>query len=274
MDGLTIVVIGASGDLAKKKTFPSIFALFSQGLLPNDTTIWGYARSDLTHLSLRQTLQQHILRLHPNLNNHEQRKLDQFLSKCFYQKGKSYDDESAWKSLSKCLQPIDNTQQNHSLITTTSKLSLRPQNRLFYLAIPPNLFSMTALSIKTYMIPNNGWSRLVLEKPFGRDIQSCQILLDTLRPHFAEDEIYRIDHYLGKDMVQNIILWRFGNTLLEPTWNRNFIQSVHITFQEPFGTEGRGGYFDSYGIIRDVIQNHLLQILTLIAMENPVSDLS
>jgi glucose-6-phosphate 1-dehydrogenase len=273
MDGLTIIVIGASGDLAKKKTYPSLFALYSLGLLPHDITIWGYARSDLTHNSLRQTLQKYILQ---NSKVHDQKKLDLFLSRCFYQKGKSYNDEVSWRSLSQLIQDVEGTPQQiqfrgASSSMVSSSLS-RQQNRLFYMAIPPNLFAMTAFSIQRYMIPNNGWSRLVIEKPFGRDVQSCQILLDTLATHFAEDNIYRIDHYLGKDMAQNILLWRFGNTLFEPTWNRNWIQSVHITFQEPFGTEGRGGYFDSYGIIRDVMQNHLLQILTLIAMENPFSE--
>ncbi|KAI2511017.1 Glucose-6-phosphate 1-dehydrogenase [Fragilaria crotonensis] len=140
------------------------------------------------------------------------------------------------------------------------------------MAIPPNVFAETGLAIKrtAMQLPNKGWSRLVIEKPFGRDLESCRMLMATLGSHFQEDQLYRIDHYLGKEIVQNIIPWRFGNSIFEPMWNRNYIRSVHITFKEPFGTEGRGGYFDNYGIIRDILQNHLLQVLVLLAMDAPV----
>eukprot|EP00586_Coscinodiscus_wailesii_P014537 CAMPEP_0172521838 /NCGR_PEP_ID=MMETSP1066-20121228/292806_1 /TAXON_ID=671091 /ORGANISM="Coscinodiscus wailesii, Strain CCMP2513" /LENGTH=363 /DNA_ID=CAMNT_0013304799 /DNA_START=1721 /DNA_END=2812 /DNA_ORIENTATION=+ len=117
---------------------------------------------------------------------------------------------------------------------------------------------------------DHGWTRIIIEKPFGRDLESCLELSSLLSKHFDEHHLYRIDHYLGKEMVQNLLMFRFGNSWLEWLWNRNAVQCVLIEFKEPFGTEGRGGYFDQYGIIRDVIQNHLLQILTLLAMEPPV----
>ena len=116
-----------------------------------------------------------------------------------------------------------------------------------------------------------GWTRIIIEKPFGRDAASSQLLSDHLAGLFKEEQIYRIDHYLGKEMVQNLMTLRFGNRIFSPTWNRENVASVQISFKEPFGTEGRGGYFDEFGIIRDVMQNHLLQILSLVAMEKPVS---
>ena len=116
-----------------------------------------------------------------------------------------------------------------------------------------------------------GWNRVIIEKPFGRDFDSSAALSDHLAALFREDEIYRIDHYLGKEMVQNLMILRFGNRIFSPVWNRDNVASIQISFKEPFGTQGRGGYFDQFGIIRDIMQNHLLQILSLVAMEKPVS---
>ena len=148
-------------------------------------------------------------------------------------------------------------------------------NRLFYFAIPPSVFVPIGKSIKEAVIDKldpseSGWSRLIVEKPFGKDSESFQELSDAMSSLYSEKYIYRIDHYLGKEMVQNLVILRFSNAIFEPLWNRNHIKSVVITFKEPFGTKGRGGYFDSYGIIRDVIQNHLLQVMSLVAMEPPI----
>jgi glucose-6-phosphate 1-dehydrogenase len=149
-------------------------------------------------------------------------------------------------------------------------------NRLFYFAIPPSVFVPIGKSIKEAVISKSnpaaqGWSRLIIEKPFGKDSESFQELSSAMSALYTEDYIYRIDHYLGKEMTQNLVILRFSNVIFEPLWNRNHISSVTITFKEDFGTKGRGGYFDGYGIIRDVIQNHLLQILSLVAMEPPVA---
>jgi glucose-6-phosphate 1-dehydrogenase len=119
--------------------------------------------------------------------------------------------------------------------------------------------------------PSIGWTRLIVEKPFGRDLQSFETLNRTLSQYFTEDHIYRIDHYLGKELVQNLTVMRFSNIWMEKIWNSECIQSIILTFKEPFGTEGRGGYFDSYGIIRDILQNHLLQVLALLCMETPTA---
>ena len=144
-------------------------------------------------------------------------------------------------------------------------------NRVFYMALPPSVFSSVSDHLKKICYPKNGIARIIVEKPFGKDLQSSRDLQRALEPNWKEEEIFRIDHYLGKEMVKNLLILRFGNEFFGATWNRHHIDNVQITFKEPFGTEGRGGYFDEFGIIRDVMQNHLLQILTLIAMERPIS---
>jgi glucose-6-phosphate 1-dehydrogenase len=208
----------------------------------------------MTHQELRQQIQPYLDKeAHAAV-------IEAFLARCYYKKGKSYGDEIAWKELT------DLVEEHEAGFPEKPK-----HNRLFYMATPPNVFAETGTAIKKVAMQQegDGWSRLVIEKPFGRDLESCQELLQTLAKHFDEHHLYRIDHYLGKEVVQNILIWRFGNTLFEWFWNRNAIQSVHIVFKEDFGTEGRGGYFDSFGIIRDILQNHLLQVLVLLAMEPP-----
>jgi glucose-6-phosphate 1-dehydrogenase len=147
----------------------------------------------------------------------------------------------------------------------------KTNNRLFYLALPPSVFKPVTSMIKQACMSMTGWSRVIVEKPFGKDSSSSADLSSHLSGLFREDQLYRIDHYLGKEMVQNLMTLRFGNRIFSPTWNRDNIASVQITFKEPFGTQGRGGYFDEFGIIRDIMQNHLLQILCLTAMEKPPS---
>ena len=151
-------------------------------------------------------------------------------------------------------------------LSTTGKA-----NRLFYFAIPPSVFVASAASVSGGGLSTRGWNRVVVEKPFGRDSATSAQLHHELSKYFTEDQIYRIDHYLGKEMVQNLMVLRFANTVFEPLWDNHSISTVQITFKEPFGTEGRGGYFDEFGIIRDVMQNHLLQVMSLVAMETPVS---
>jgi hypothetical protein len=153
----------------------------------------------------------------------------------------------------------------------SAALRARSRNRLFYLAIPPSLFGQVAKNIRAHLFSGDGaWNRLVVEKPFGRDLETF-LDLDAQMRIFNESELFRIDHYLGKEMVQNLIVLRFANAFMNPLWNRHHIASITITFKEPIDVEGRGGYFDEFGIIRDVMQNHLLQIFALVAMEPPVS---
>ncbi|MCO5552538.1 hypothetical protein L7F22_006050 [Adiantum nelumboides] len=143
--------------------------------------------------------------------------------------------------------------------------------RIFYLALPPSIYLQVSRNIKEHCMNVCGWNRIVIEKPFGKDLASSNQLNGQLGKLFAEEEIYRIDHYLGKEAVQNLLVLRFANHIFQPLWNRDHIDNVQIVFKEDFGTEGRGGYFDEYGIVRDIIQNHLIQVLCLMAMEKPAS---
>lgn len=242
---LIVVVLGASGDLAKKKTYPSLFELFQHSLLPPNTVIWGYARSPKSNPEFREHLKHHL----------KGPGLDQFLDLCFYCNGNSYGDIEAYGRML------------HEISTSFPGTAMA--NTLYYFAIPPNVFADTVKALQN--IPGavkEGKSRLVIEKPFGRDTKSCQELLD----HFSaipETMQYRLDHYLAKPMVESLATLRQANPWLEALWSYQHVQSVHIRFKEPFGTQGRGGYFDQFNIIRDVLQNHLLQVLLLVAMELP-----
>ncbi|GAB5034319.1 glucose-6-phosphate dehydrogenase [Nannochloropsis oceanica] len=251
-DNLSIVVVGASGDLAKKKTFPSLFDLYSHGYIPEHVVILGYARSHKSDEELRAQLKPFLVK-HGDAD-----KVDNFLEKIVYRSGE-YNDKNAFASLHGELLEFEASQ---GISNTT--------NRLFYFAIPPNVFLDTARSIHGTAVSPSGWTRIVVEKPFGHDYDSCERLSEGLGELFTEDHLYRIDHYLGKEMVQNLICLRFANEFLEPLWNRDHVQCVLITFKEDFGTQGRGGYFDKSGIIRDILQNHLTQVLSLVAMEPPV----
>jgi len=182
-------------------------------------------------------------------------KKSEFLSKLFYHSG-GYDNHQSFVELDQLLKKHEENEDGH---------------RMFYMAIPPSVFVAVAKSIKSASMSSNGWNRIVIEKPFGRDLETSTQLSSQLAQIFEEDQMYRIDHYLGKEMVQNLMTLRFANLVFEPIWNRNYISSIQISFKEDIGTEGRGGYFDEFGIIRDVMQNHLLQIMALVAMEGPVS---
>ena len=258
---LTIVVIGASGDLAKKKTYPSLLNLFDDNLMPKTVQIYGYARSPLTDDELRHRLRPYLLK-----TDHSPEVVERFLQICFYFSGSSYGDVAAFEKMNLGIEAFE---ANH-----IHPVKPFQYNRLFYFAIPPSAFAETAIAIKNTSMqkdPKRGWTRLIVEKPFGRDLDSFEQLNQTLSEHFTEDHLYRIDHYLGKELVQNLTVMRFSNIWLEKIWNAECIQSVILTFKEPFGTEGRGGYFDQYGIVRDILQNHLLQVLALLAMETPVA---
>lgn len=250
-----ITVFGASGDLAKKKTFPALFGLFREGYLDATTKIFGYARSKLTLAELRE-------RIEPNLKKRngdaDLPKIDKFFSMITYVSG-PYDTDEGYKDLNSQMEAFEKEKK------------ITVPHRLFYFALPPSVFLSVASQIKKLVYAENGITRVIVEKPFGHDLTSARELQNNLAPLFKESEIYRIDHYLGKEMVKNLLVLRFGNTFLNNCWNKDSIQSIQITFKEPFGTEGRGGYFDKIGIIRDVMQNHLLQVLTLLTMERPTS---
>lgn len=248
----TIVVLGASGDLAKKKTFPALFGLYRNNFLPHNVKIVGYARSKLSHKDFIERVRSKIKTPTDDL----QKQLDEFCSLCTYVAGQ-YDDDESFVKLREHMEKLE---ERHGA-----------DNRVFYMALPPSVFITVSQHLKRNCYPKKGVARIIVEKPFGKDLSSSRQLQKALAPDWVEDEIFRIDHYLGKEMVKNILILRFGNEFFGATWNRNHIDNVQISFKEPFGTEGRGGYFDEFGIIRDVMQNHLLQVLTLLTMERPIS---
>eukprot|EP00300_Choanocystis_sp_HF-7_P030197 c38967_g1_i1.p1 GENE.c38967_g1_i1~~c38967_g1_i1.p1 ORF type:complete len:513 (+),score=131.34 c38967_g1_i1:1-1539(+) len=253
---LSIAIFGASGDLAKKKTYPALFHLFAQGFIRNTTVFFGFARSAMSNDELR-------VRLRPYLEKEAkgrgyQQHIDAFLEQCVYVSG-PYDSPEGFRQLTK---EMDASELRRG----------GTPGRLFYLALPPTVFPDVAAQIKgSCMLDTNfgGWNRVVVEKPFGHDLSSSEELATKLGALFSEDEVYRIDHYLGKELVQNMLMLRFSNTMFSAIWNKEHVSCVVITFKEPFGTEGRGGYFDQSGIIRDILQNHLLQVLAIVAMEPP-----
>lgn len=251
-DRLTVFVIGASGDLAKKKTYPSLLALYVSHYLPEHFHIVGYARSSRTDDEFRKQMRAHLLSRFDDENA-----VDSFLSHCYYRYGSSYDDEDAVR---KTVRDVEKWEKECKACP----------NRLFYFAIPPTVFVDIAKVLKKVATGQKGWSRFIVEKPFGHDSESFEKLHRDFSNILSEDEIFRIDHYIGKEAVQNLLVMRFANATFEPLWNRNYISTVTISFKEDFGTKGRGGYFDKEGIIRDVMQNHCMQVLTMFAMEAPV----
>lgn len=246
----TFILLGASGDLAKKKIYPTIWYLYRDSLLPENTKFVGYSRTKLTVSEIREKSKK-FMKVRPG----EERKFEKFWQANDYISG-SYDKRVDYEML-------------NQLITKAEKGPVA--NRIFYLAVPPTVFEDVTVNIRNACVSIKGFTRVIIEKPFGRDDISSTKLSNHLAALFKEEQIYRIDHYLGKEMVQNLMTLRFANKIFCPSWNRENIASVLISFKEPFGTEGRGGYFDDFGIIRDVMQNHLLQILSLVAMEKPVS---
>ncbi|WZZ38241.1 glucose-6-phosphate 1-dehydrogenase 2, chloroplastic [Brassica napus] len=251
---VSITVVGASGDLAKKKIFPALFALYYEDCLPEHFTIYGYSRSKMTDVELRNMVSKTLTcRIDKRANCGE--KMEEFLKRCFYHSGQ-YDSQEHFTELDKKLKEHE---------------AGRISNRLFYLSIPPNIFVDAVKCASSSASSVNGWTRVIVEKPFGRDSETSAALTKSLKQYLEEDQIFRIDHYLGKELVENLSVLRFSNLIFEPLWSRQYIRNVQFIFSEDFGTEGRGGYFDHYGIIRDIMQNHLLQILALFAMETPVS---
>jgi glucose-6-phosphate 1-dehydrogenase len=254
---LSIVVVGASGDLASRKIYPALFALYCQDCLPEDLHVFGFARSEFAEAEFRAKIAENLTCRYTPEGQCDLR-VREFLDRCHYVSG-SYDDASSFLDLFVAMRRAERNV---------------PANRLYYLAIPPSVFLDVARAIGDAGLVSCGsgepWSRVVLEKPFGRDRPTSDELTRAMAEVFVEDQTFRIDHYLGKEVIQNLLVLRFANLIFEPIWHRDFISHVSIQWKEDLSLQGRGGYFDQYGIIRDVMQNHLVQILALVAMEPPL----
>lgn len=252
-----------------EKTYPALFGLLKYDYLPHHTHIVGYARSDLKLDEFRKRVTDYVKL--PASAEKERHLLQQFKHSLEYVNGQ-YDQPEGFQELAAHL-----AEHEKRMVAEATKngVAVARVRRLFYLALPPTAFYPVAKHIHQYLYQSSASANtecaVIVEKPFGRDLQTSNELSAQLGSLFDERELYRIDHYLGKEMVKNLLVLRFGNLFFGHIWNRNYISNVQITFKEPFGTEGRGGYFDQNGIIRDVLQNHLVQVLSLVAMERPVS---
>lgn len=251
-----LVIFGASGDLAKRKLIPSLFDLFDQDLLPDQFAIIGAGRSDLGDDNFRNSMREGIEEFS---QSEKKERVDEFLKSIFYQSMNVKSVES-FRVL------------NERLLKISDELNI-VENVIFYLSTPPSLYSVIPENLAKVELNNEekGWKRIIIEKPFGYNLQSAKELNISLKQNWSENQIYRIDHYLGKETVQNVLVTRFSNGIFEPLWNRNYIDHIEITSSESIGVEKRGGYYDGSGALRDMVQNHLLQLVGLIAMEPPSS---
>ncbi|PXA73085.1 glucose-6-phosphate dehydrogenase [Vibrio sp. 11986-1-5] len=249
-----IVIFGASGDLTYRKLVPALYHLYASKQLPESFTILGVSRTEYSDDSYREKLKRSLRELEQT----EPAILDAFCEHLHYQALDTSDVDDYAKLSTRLTQLAEQYQQDQ-------------RNTLFYLATPPSLYGVIPACLAAHGLNDeqDGWKRLIIEKPFGYDLQSAQALDIEIHRHFAEHQIYRIDHYLGKETVQNLLVFRFANGMFEPLWNRNFIDYVEITGAEFLGVEERGGYYDGSGAVRDMFQNHLLQVLAMVSMEPP-----
>ncbi|GAA0289003.1 glucose-6-phosphate 1-dehydrogenase [Gracilibacillus halotolerans] len=247
-----MVIFGATGDLANRKLFPSIYRLYRNKKISDNFAVIGVARRPLTNEDFRNNVKKSIEDFDdPHIDK------DEFASH-FHYNPFDIQDLTHYQGLEKRITELDEKHQTDG-------------NRLFYFSMAPNFFGTLADNLKSQgLTQTEGWTRLVIEKPFGHDYESAKKLNDQIRSAFTEDQIYRIDHYLGKEMVQNIEVMRFANALFEPLWNNKYISNIQITSSEVLGVEERGRYYDGAGALKDMVQNHMLQMLALIAMEPPI----
>lgn len=255
-----IVVFGASGDLTRRKLMPALFNLFRHGFLVEGSLILGSSRSIDNDERFRDEMRKAIEEFGTQDEKNDPDWND-FAKMLYYVNANVKDAES----YSKLKQQIEEHEKSGNSCG----------NRLFYLAMPPEFFEDIAVNLSKVGLnkPANSdsWTRIIIEKPFGKDLESALKLDSVILKYFSENQIYRIDHYLGKETVQNLLAFRFGNSIFEPIWNRNYINNVQITAAETVGVENRADYYDKAGALRDMVQNHMMQLLSLIAMEPPVN---
>lgn len=259
-DTSVLVIFGGSGDLARRKLMPSLYELALSGRLPDSFTVVGFAHSKRTHEEYRDHVHQALTEFTPGTV-----------------------DDSAWKEFAQRLYYVSSDFQTDSgyeeLKSLLNRLCTERQtggNEIFYLATPPSFFPTIIQELDKHSLSKPegsrvGWKRIVIEKPFGRDLESARSLNRLVAGIFDESDIYRVDHYLGKETVQNTLVLRFANSIFEPVWNRRYVDHVQITATETVGVEGRGDYYEEAGALRDMVQSHCLQMLGLVAMEPPVT---
>ncbi|MFH8785677.1 glucose-6-phosphate dehydrogenase [Streptomyces roseoverticillatus] len=253
-----LVIFGVTGDLSRKKLMPAVYDLANRGLLPPGFSLIGFARRDWENEDFAQIV-------HDAVKEHARTPFreevwQQLVQGCRFVQG-DFDDDEAFEKLKSTVHELDQAQGTGG-------------NFAFYLSVPPKWFPKVVQQLKKHGLADQkegSWRRAVIEKPFGHDLASAQELNRIVHEVFPTEEVFRIDHYLGKETVQNILALRFANTLFEPIWNRSYVDHVQITMAEDIGIGGRAGYYDGIGAARDVIQNHLLQLLALTAMEEPAS---
>ncbi len=250
-----LVIFGASGDLAARKLLPALYQLFKGGFLPENYVILGTSRSPLTDDEFKRKAFLEGGYVDPGKEDGQQ--MAAFAEKIFYEPIEGY--ESDYSGL-------------RDRITGLNEGHKTGNNYVFYLSTPPGVYKNIAEKLCEAGLSDEsqGWSRLIVEKPFGYSLETAQALNQQLLQYFKESQIYRIDHYLGKETVQNLLVTRFSNSVFEPLWNRNYIRHIEITNAEDIGVEKRGGYYDKSGALRDMFQNHLLQVVSLVAMEPPL----
>jgi glucose-6-phosphate 1-dehydrogenase len=257
-DSCVMVIFGASGDLTKRKLIPALYNLAKDNFLPHEFAVIGVARSAMRPEDFREKITQDMKSLYKA--DLDASAWQDFVERLYYLPG-SGTDVATFHELKELLAKID---EKHGTLG----------NYFYYLAVSPDLFSPIVKNLDAVGLTQEEkerWRRIIIEKPFGRDLDSARTLNRELREVLDENQIYRIDHYLGKETVQNLLVFRFGNGIFEPVWNRNYIDHVQITAAECIGVEGRGGYYESAGALRDMVPNHILQLITLTAMEPPIS---